>query len=145
MTERFVEVPGGRLAVHDFGTGPAMVLLHAGIVDAWSWEPLTPFLLDAGHRVVAYDQRGIGGSTTEDVAYSSRADVIAVLDALGIDRACLVGNSVGGSIAIATAVEHPGRVAALVTIGASLAGYQVDPRPEEAALFAEMDRLEASG
>ncbi len=145
MTERFIDVPGGRLAVHDFGEGPAMVLLHASIVDAWSWEPLTPFLLDAGHRVVAFDRRGIGGSTTADVAYSDRADVIAVLDALAIDRACLVGNSIGGTIAIDTAVEHPERVAALVAIGASLAGYRVDPTPEEAALFAELERLEEHG
>ena len=145
MSERSVDVPGGRLAVHDFGAGPAFLLLHAGIVDAWSWEPLTPFLLDAGYRVVAYDRRGIGDSVSEDVAYSDRADAIAVLDALGIERACLVGNSIGGMIAIDTAVEFPTRVAALVTVGAGLAGYWVDPTPEEAELFDEQDRLEADG
>ena len=82
---------------------------------------------------------------TEDVAYSDRADVVAVLEALGIGRACLVGNSVGGMVAIDTAVESPERVAALVTIGAGLAGYWVDPTPEEAALYEELDRLEESG
>ena len=145
MTERFVNVPGGRLAVHDFGAGPAIVLLHASIVDSWAWEPLTPYLLDADCRVVAFDRRGSGASQTEDVAYSDRADVIAVLDALGIGRACLVGNSIGGMVAIDTAVEFPERVVALVTIGAGLAGYWVDPTPEEAALYEEMDRLEESG
>jgi pimeloyl-ACP methyl ester carboxylesterase len=114
-------------------------------VDAWSWEPLTPFLLDAGYRVVAYDRRGIGDSVSEDVTFSHRADAIAVLDALGIERACLVGNSVGGMIAIDTAVEAAPRVAALVTIGAGLAGYWVDPTPEEAELFDEQDRLQADG
>ena len=145
MTERFVNVPGGRLAVHDFGTGPAIVLLHAGIVDSWAWEPLTPFLLGAGYRVVAFDRRGSGGSSSEDVPFSNRADVMAVLDALGIGRACLVGNSIGGQVAIDTAVEFPGRVAALITIGANLAGYDVEPTAEEAALFDEMDRLEEAG
>lgn len=145
MTERRIEVPGGRLAVHDFGDGPAIVLLHAGIVDSWAWEPLTPFLLAAGYRAVAFDRRGVGDSVTENVAYSDRADVIALLDALGIGRACLVGNSIGGMIAIDTAVEWPVRTAALVAIGAGLAGYWVDPTPEEEVLFEEQDRLEQHG
>jgi pimeloyl-ACP methyl ester carboxylesterase len=145
MSERYVEVPGGRLAVHDFGAGPAIVLLHAGVVDSWAWEPLTPFLLEAGCRVVAFDRRGSGGSSSEDVPFSNRADVVAVLDALGIGRACLVGNSIGGQIAIDTAVEFPERVAALITVGANLAGYDVEPTEEEAALFEEMDRLEEAG
>ncbi len=145
MSERLVDVPGGRLAVHDFGRGPAVVLLHASIVDSWAWEPITPYLLDADLRVVAFDRRGCGASVTEDVPYSDRADVVAVLEALGIGRACLVGNSVGGMVAIDTAVESPERVAALVTIGAGLAGYWVDPTPEEAALYEELDRLEESG
>ena len=145
MSERFVDVPGGRLAVHDFGSGSAIILLHASIVDAWAWEPLTPYLLDAGYRVVAFDRRGSGASVTEDVAFSNRADVIAVLDALGIGRACLVGNSIGGMVAIDTAIEFPERIVALVAIGAGLAGYWVDPTPEEAALYEEMDRLEGHG
>jgi pimeloyl-ACP methyl ester carboxylesterase len=145
MSERHIDVPGGRLAVHDFGDGPAIVLLHASIVDSWAWEPLTPLLLDAGYRVGAFDRRGSGASVTEDVAFSDRADVAAVMDALGIERACLVGNSVGGMVAIDTAVEFPERVVALVTIGAGLAGYWVDPTPEEAAIYEAMDRLEETG
>jgi 3-oxoadipate enol-lactonase len=145
MTERRVDVPGGRLAVLDFGEGPPILLLHAGIVDSWAWEPLTPFLLDAGYRVVAFDRRGIGGSATEDVAFSNRADVIAVMDALGIERAALVGHSIGSMIALDTAVESPERVVAMVAIGAGLAGYDVEPTPEEAALFDEMERLEDAG
>ena len=117
MSERYVDVPGGRLAVHDFGAGPAVVLLHAGIVDSWAWEPLTPFLLDAGYRVVAFDRRGTGGSTTEDLEFSNRADTIAVLDALELRQAALVGNSIGGQVALDTAIEFPARVAALVKIG----------------------------
>ena len=103
MSERYVDVPGGRLAVHDFGFGPAVVLLHAGIVDSWAWEPLTPFLLEAGYRVVAFDRRGVGGSTTDDVAFSNRADTIAVLDALELHQAALVGNSIGGMVALSAA------------------------------------------
>ena len=56
MVERNVQVPAGRLSVHDFGAGPPIVLLHANIVDSRAWEPLTPFLLAAGYRVVATGQ-----------------------------------------------------------------------------------------
>lgn len=145
MTERRVDVPGGRLAVHDFGAGPPIVLLHAGIVDSWAWEPLTPFLLDAGYRVTAFDRRGTGESVSEDVPFSNRTDVIAVMDALGIGRAALVGASIGGMVALDTAVEFPDRIVALVTIGAGLAGYEVEPTPEEAVLYDEMERLEEAG
>ena len=145
MAETRVPVPGGSLAVHDFGSGPPVVLLHAGIVDSWAWEPLTPFLLDAEYRVVAYDRRGFGDSVTEDVPFSNRADLVAVLDALGIGRAALVGNSIGGMVAIDSAVEFPDRIMALVTLGSGVGGYEAEVPPEEDALFTEMDRLEEAG
>lgn len=143
MAQLTVPVPGGRLFVVDEGTGPPILLLHAGIVDSRAWEPLVPHLVAAGYRAIRYDARGFGRSETEDVDFSNRADALAVLDALGVGRACLVGNSRGGQIAVDTAVEHSGRVAALVTIGPSIGGYEPEPTPAEAALFEEMDRLEA--
>ena len=143
MAELSVPVPGGRLFVVDVGTGPPILLLHAGIVDSRAWEPLVPHLVAAGYRAIRYDARGFGRSETDDVDFSNRADALAVLDALAVDRACLVGNSRGGQIAVDTAVEHPGRVAALVTIGANIGGFEPEATPAEAALFEEMDRLEA--
>jgi pimeloyl-ACP methyl ester carboxylesterase len=145
MTERRIDVPGGRLAVHDFGEGPPIVLLHAGIVTSWAWEPLTPFLLDAGYRVVAFDRRGAGDSSTQDVAFSNRADTIAVLDALGLGRAALVGNSVGGQIAVDTAIEAPERVSAVVTIGSIVPDWFPGMTPEEEAVEAELERADEGG
>src|SRR6478735_10994447 len=110
MTEQFVEVAGARLVAVDEGAGPPIVLLHAGVADLRSWNALAPVLAAAGHRVVRYDARGFGRSTTEDVEFTHRADLIAVMDALGIDRAVLVGNSRGGMLAFDTALESPGRV-----------------------------------
>src|SRR5688572_27527871 len=107
MTSTFVPVPGGRLNVVDEGSpgDPPIVLLHAGIANLRSWDELVPALSRAGYRVVRYDARDFGSSTTDDVEFSDRADLIAVLDALGIDRAALVGNSRGGRIALDTAIE----------------------------------------
>jgi pimeloyl-ACP methyl ester carboxylesterase len=94
-------------------------------------EPLTA----AGYRVVRFDTRGYGASTTEDVEFSPRADVLAVLDSFGIGRAALVGNSRGGMIAFDTAIEAPDRVVAVVGVGAGLGGFEVEPTPEEARIF----------
>jgi pimeloyl-ACP methyl ester carboxylesterase len=80
---------------------------------------------------------------TEDVPFSNRADVVAVLDQLGVAKACLVGNSRGGHIALDTAVEYPDRVAAVVLLGSNIGGYEPEATPEEAEAFAAMDRLEA--
>ncbi len=142
MTESFVTVPGGSLFVSDDGAGPAVLLLHEGIVDLRTWDELVPRLLDADLRVVRYDRRGHGRSETDDVEFSNRADAVAVLDAAGIERAILVGGSVGGMIAIDTAIEYPDRVDAVIAMGAGLAGLEV-PIPEaELAAFEAMERLE---
>ena len=85
MTSTFVAVPGGRLNALDAGnpTDPAILLLHAAVVDLRAWDDVVPPLVDAGYRVVRYDARGFGASTTEDVEYSTRADALAVLEAHG--------------------------------------------------------------
>jgi pimeloyl-ACP methyl ester carboxylesterase len=143
--ERFIDVPGGRLFVVDEGDGPPVVLLHAGIVDLRAWDVFVPHLLAAGYRAIRYDARAWGRSTTEDVAYSNRADLVAVMDGLGIDRAALVGNSRGGVIMFDTAIEFPDRVVAAVGVGAGLGGFEGHPTPQEQALLDEMERLEEGG
>lgn len=143
--ERLVDVPGGRLFAIEEGVGPPLVLLHAGIADQRAWEPLVARLVPAGFRTIRYDLRGYGRSETEDVPFSNRADAIAVLDAFGIGRACLVGNSRGGQVAIDAAIEYPDRVAALVTLGAGIGGLELPVTAAEAALFAEGERIEEAG
>jgi len=109
---RAVAVPGGSLHTVVDGEGPPILLVHAGIVDLRAWDPLVPFLVDAGYRAVRYDTRAFGRSTTEDVDFSNRADLRAVLDAFGIGRAAFVGNSRGAMIALDTILESPERAVA---------------------------------
>jgi len=142
MTTSHVEVPGGRLHVVDEGSGPPILLLHAGIADIRSWDALAPLLREAGYRTVRYDQRSAGASTTDDVEYSRVADLLAVLDASGIGRAALVGNSMGGVLAFDAAIEAPGRVVAIVGVAAGLGGFDGGSTPAEAAIAEEMERLE---
>ena len=116
MPMTIVDVPGGHLFAIDEGSGPPIVLLHAGVADLRAWDAMVEPLLAGGYRVVRFDTRGYGASTTEDVGFSHRADVLAVLDSLGIGRAALVGNSRGGMIAFDTAIESPERVVAVVGV-----------------------------
>ena len=144
MSERVVRVPGGALFVVEDGDGPPVVLVHAGIADHRAWDAIVPHLVAAGHRAVRYDTRGWGASPTDAVDFSNRADLVAVLDALGIGRAALVGNSRGGAIAFDTAIERPERVVAVVGVGAGLSGFEGHLTPEETALFDAMERLESA-
>ena len=126
------------------GAGPPIVLIHAAIADHRAWDAMAPGLVAAGFRVVRYDYRGFGESTTEDVDFSNRADLIAVLDALDITRAALVGNSRGGLIAFDTAIEFPERVVAAVGVGASVGGFDGQPTAAEMDLFEEASRIMAA-
>lgn len=139
-----LDVPGGRLHVLDEGdpAHPPILLLHAGIADLRAWDALVPHLVAAGYRVVRFDQRGYGRTETEAVPYSNRSDAIAVLDALGIGRAALVGNSRGGVIAVDTALEAPERVVAVISVAGGISGFTADVGPEEEAAFERMEALE---
>jgi 3-oxoadipate enol-lactonase len=136
----FVDVPGGRLWARSAGEGSAVVLVHAGIADSRMWDPQWD-ALTVDHRVVRYDTRGFGRSESEDVPFSNRADLVAVMDWAGVERPVVVGCSRGGSIAIDTALEFPDRVSGLVWVCGGLSGYDIDDTPEEQALFERQDAL----
>ena len=106
----------------DFGgSGPPVVLLHGLAGYAGEWGETAAWLRES-HRVVAPDQRGHGESTQVPPTVVPEAfveDVAAWLDALGLERVSLVGQSFGGFIAFLTAAWHPERVERLVVAEAS--------------------------
>ena len=131
--EGFVPVPGGRIWAQGSGSGRGVVLVHAGIADARMWDPQWDALA-AGHRVVRYETRGFGRTETDDVEFSDRADLVAVMDAVGVERAAVVGCSRGGQIAVDAAIEHPDRFDALVWVCGGVSGLEIEETPEERAL-----------
>ena len=144
MTTSQIDVPGGRLLVVDEGSGPPIVLLHAWVADHRAWDAVVPPLVSAGYRVVRYDMRGFGESTTEDLEFSHRADLIAVMDAASIGRAAIVGNSGGGMTAVDAAIESPDRFVAVAGVAAGVGGFEVPPTPEEVEIFKQYERLDSA-
>jgi pimeloyl-ACP methyl ester carboxylesterase len=120
------EVDGGTLYTETAGRGAPVVLLHGGFGDRRMWDD--QFLeLAKGFEVVRYDQRGFGQSPPPTAAYSPVADLIRVLDNLHISTAHLVGNSMGGTLALDFALLHPERTGKVVVIASTASGY---PAPE---------------
>jgi 3-oxoadipate enol-lactonase len=134
-----IPVDGGALHGEVVGAGDAVVLLHAGPVDSRVWDRVLADLA-ATHRVVRYDARGSGRSSQPRAPFSFVDDLVAVLDYLGIARAVLVGQSLGGMVTIDAALAHPERVGGLVLVGAGRSG---DPWPEIPQLAALDEALEA--
>ncbi|MBD0291325.1 MAG: alpha/beta fold hydrolase [Thermoleophilia bacterium] len=104
------------------GSGEPVVLLHAGVADSRIWSPVFP-LLAQRFQVVAYDQRAYGCSAAWRGPYSLADDLFGVMDDVGFDRACLVGLSRGGRIALEAALAEPDRVTRLVLVASALPGY----------------------
>ena len=112
---RTIQVNGARLAVIDEGQGAPLLLLHGlgGSADDWRMQRAE---FAARYRVVIPDLRGYGASERREpftIAQHAR-DMAALLAALAIPRAQVIGLSMGGAIAIELAVRSPGSVAALV-------------------------------
>ena len=112
-----VAVPDGHLAVwSNDRPGRPLVFLHGGGLDHRMWEAQATRFART-QRVLVVDARGHGESSTATAAYRHCDDVAAVLRALDLERAVLVGLSMGGGVAVDTALEHPGLVAGLVVSG----------------------------
>jgi 3-oxoadipate enol-lactonase len=138
--ETMVPVDGGDVWAEDTAPGgeagnpgEAVVLLHPGWGDSRIWD-LALARLPRHHRVVRYDTRGYGSSPPPTAPFTQLGDLTAVLDQLGVVRAVMVGHSGGASSAISLALEHPGRVSALILVAPGVQDYpwpHDDPYGEE--------------
>jgi 3-oxoadipate enol-lactonase len=136
------EVNGARLWYDEAGSGPAVLLLHGGLGDSELWEPVVPFLAER-FRTIRTDLRFFGRSTGPAAPWSWHDDVIGVLDELGVERAALVGLSLGGRIAIDVALDRPERLWALGLVAPGLSGH--DGRAYTAEQEARIEEALAAG
>jgi pimeloyl-ACP methyl ester carboxylesterase len=105
------------------------VLLHSSLGDRRLWDGQVDALA-AQFRVVRYDARGFGDSPLPGGSFSLADDLRALLDHLGLERAVIVGNSMGGKVALEFTLIHPERVTALVLVGTALGGHEDSPELE---------------
>ncbi len=134
-----------RLAYDVRGTGVPVLLIQGLGYGRGGWGPL-PALLAADHMVVTFDNRGFGDSEKPAGPYTTpllAADALAVLDAAGLERAHVVGASLGGMVAQELALAHPQRVDKLVLVCTTPGGAGAFPMPERTvALFAQAQTLD---
>jgi pimeloyl-ACP methyl ester carboxylesterase len=120
VKENFIEVEGLSIRTLEEGSGPAVLLLHGASLGSSAdvWTGNLSELAARGLRVIAYDQPGFGLSDNPEdpsVAYRTRF-VLALMDALRLQKARLIGHSQSGRIAVSLALEHGERVPGVVVL-----------------------------
>jgi 2-hydroxymuconate-semialdehyde hydrolase len=117
---------------HEAGSGPPLILIHGsgpGVTAFANWSQIIPPLSEHFH-VYAPDMVGFGYTETPDSITDFTLDVwvgqiVAFLDAVGVDKASFIGNSYGGALSLATAARHPDRVDRFVLMGAAGLEFEI--------------------
>jgi 3-oxoadipate enol-lactonase len=129
-----VTANGIEIYYESHGTGQPLVLISGIGYTNWQWHRMVPYL--AGHfRVITFDNRGAGQSDKPEGPYSAHmlaADTVGLLDALGIEKAVIMGHSMGGFIAQALALEFPHTVEKLILCSTNFGGPRHVPVTPEA-------------
>ncbi len=127
--DRYVRVSGGRVRYWTQGDGPGLILVHGlpGSAEFWQYN-LGPLATE--HRVCALDLLGFGGSDKEieDLSLGYAAAFLSqFMDAVGLERPSLVGNSLGGLVCAQTAAWSPERVEKLILVDSAGFGQELSP------------------
>jgi pimeloyl-ACP methyl ester carboxylesterase len=137
----YANVNGVSLYYEEHGSGEPLVLLHGGLGAAELWAPVLPALA-AGRRVIAVDLPSHGHTADVDRPFRAETmadDVSALVEHLGLERADVMGYSLGGQVALRTAIQHPQRVRRLVLVSIAFrrAGNHADAIAAMDAMTAE--------
>lgn len=131
FTHRMIDTPGLRTHLAEIGDGEPVLLLHGFPEHWWQWRQVATGLAAAGHRALLPDLRGAGWTEADSPALDRTArlqDVLALLDALGLDRVHLVSHDMGAITAMQLCDEHPERVRSAVQLSVPPAFFAVSPR-----------------
>src|SRR5207302_4974226 len=119
---QYAEVNGIRLYYETHGAGRPLILLHGGLGSGEMFGPVLP-LLSRRHQVVAVDLQGHGRTADIDRPIDLRLmadDIAALIDHLGLASPDVVGYSLGGGVALQTAVKYPKKIRRLVAVSANI-------------------------
>jgi pimeloyl-ACP methyl ester carboxylesterase len=136
-----VAVPGSTLRADRWpAAAPTVVMLHSGVTDRRSWYAVADALTDVVD-VIAYDRRGYGTTDVGELEFQHIEDLRTVIDLLATGPVVLVGNSMGGRIALDFALSHPDLVTGLVLLAPAVSGAP-EPTDLDAATLVLDERLD---
>lgn len=127
-TTGMISLGDGRLYFEMAGAGPTLVFTHAGFVDSGMWDTQWAEFTKS-YRVIRYDMRGYGKSDPVKGPISRRADLYRLLKHLHVQKATLVGCSMGGEISLDFTLEHPELVSKLVLVSTAPSGFEMQGEP----------------
>jgi pimeloyl-ACP methyl ester carboxylesterase len=133
----YVEHEGARIWFATYGSGSPVILLHGGLGHSGNWGYQVSALVKSGYRAILIDSRGHGRSTRDTRPYSYElmaSDVLAVMDALHLEKAALVGWSDGACTALILAAKAPSRVAGVFFFACNMDPSGVRPFEETPTL-----------
>lgn len=116
-------INGIDLAYDEAGSGPPLLLIHAGIVDRRMWDEVMPELAER-FRVIRFDLRGYGETPLPSGPFVYTADAAELLRALEVGRAHVIGVSMGGHVALDLAIAHPELLDRLVVLASGIDGWE---------------------
>lgn len=137
-----VETTGLRTHVASIGSGEPVLMLHGFPQHWWEWHAVAPRLAEAGYRVICPDLRGNGWTEAAEAGFTRHAmahDIVALLDALEIERTHVISHDLGAVVAGQVAHEHPDRVRSAVQFAVPPGFMAFSPKLMPA--FAHMPRL----
>jgi pimeloyl-ACP methyl ester carboxylesterase len=130
VEHRFVDLPGLRMHVAEAGAGEPLLLLHGFPQHWWGWYKVLPALAQR-YRVIAPDLRGAGWTEAPDTGYHAEqlvADVVALLDALELERVRLMAHDWGALVGFLLCLDHPQRVERYISLAIPHLFVKFDPR-----------------
>ena len=119
---------GGKLYYEVAGSGHALVLIHGGQMDSRLWDDQFA-LFSKSYLVIRYDFRGFGKSPAATKPFAGEEDLAALLKFLGVEKAYIVGLSLGGRVAIDFALAHPAMTDAIIPVAPGLSGFHFSDDP----------------
>ena len=125
----YAQVNGINLYYETHGAGQPMILLHGGLMSGEMFEPILPSLVER-HQVITVDLQGHGRTADIDRPIDIRLmadDIAALIDHLGLEKPDVVGYSLGGGVALLTALKYPEKVGKLISASANIRREAIPP------------------